>query len=245
MKMSGMGIPKAPFFPKLFDIPWWYTCLVWEKLSSSKICKGRKWDQQVFVTKKLSMMWWLMNRTGGLAFLWFTVVQVTTQLVGLVYLSAQPQNYLPDVFPQSITHNSKPDIWVSSYITHVLLIYACVSIMRDICRDNHRCADRAYVSWAPLLSGSVFRHHQFTTTCILTSRLIFIHLNPRTRFDNCIVLYCIVQIQLDIIALQVLRLTTTPRWSQLQQQLTQPGLVEVNKLIMSKSGTTAAATNSG
>ena len=64
-----------------------------------------------------------MNRTGGLAFLWFTVVQVTTQLVGLVYLSAQPQNYLPDVFPQSITHNSKPDIWVSSYITHVLLIY--------------------------------------------------------------------------------------------------------------------------
>ena len=53
------------------------------------------------------------------------------------------------------------------------------------------------------------------------------------------------QIQLDIIALQVLRLTTTPGWSQLQQQLTQPGLVEVNKLIMSKSGTTAAATNSG
>ena len=138
--------------------------------------------------KKYSL-WWLMNRTGGLAFLWFTVVQVTTQLVGLVYLSAQPQNYLPDVFPQSITHNSKPDIWVSSYITHVLLIYACVSIMRDICRDNHRCADRAYVSWAQLLSGSVFRHHQFTTTCILTSRLIFIHLNPRIRFDNCIVLY--------------------------------------------------------
>ena len=181
-----------------------------------------------------------MTRTGGLAFLWFTVVQVTTQLVGLVYLGAQPQNYLPDVFPQSITHNSKPDIWVSSYITHVLLIYACVSIMRDICRDNHRCADRAYVSWAPLLSGSVFRHHQFTTTCILTSRLIFIHLNPRTRFDTGPV-----QIQLDIIALQVLRLTTTPGWSQLQQQLTQPGLVEVNKLIMSKSGTTAAATNSG
>ena len=94
--------------------------------------------------KKYSL-WWLMHRTGGLAFLWFTVVQVTTQLVGLVYLSAQPQNYLPDVFPQSITHNSKPDIWVSSYITHVLLIYACVSIMRDICRDNHRCADRAYM----------------------------------------------------------------------------------------------------
>ena len=184
--------------------------------SSSKICKGRKWDQQVFVTKKLSMMWWLMNRTGGLAFLWFTVVQVTTQLVGLVYLGTQPQNYLPDVFPQSITHNSKPDIWVSSYITHVLLIYACVSIMRDICRDNHRCADRAYVSWAPLLSGSVFRHHSFTTTCILTSRLIFIHLNPRTRFDNCIALYCKVQIQLDIIVLEVLRLTTTPGWSQLQ-----------------------------
>ena len=181
-----------------------------------------------------------MNRTGGLAFLWFTVVQVTTQLVGLVYRSAQPQNYLPDVFPQSITHNSKPDIWVSSYITHVLLIYACVSIMRDICRDNHRCADRAYVSWAQLLSGSVFRHHQFTTTWVLTSRLIFIHLNPRTRFDTGPA-----QIQLDIIALEVLRLTTTPRWSQLQQQLTQPGLVEVNKLIMSKSGTTAAATNSG
>ena len=140
------------------------------------------------VRHKKHSLWWLMNRTGGLAFLWFTVVQVTTQLVGLVYLGAQPQNYLPDVFPQSITHNSKPDIWVSSYITHVLLIYACVSIMRDICRDNHRCADRAYVSWAPLLSGSVFRHHQFTTSCILTSSW-YLYISTR-ELGLTIVLYC-------------------------------------------------------
>ena len=51
--------------------------------------------------------------------------------------------------------------WSSSYITHVLLIYAPPSIMRDICRDNHRCADRAYVSWASLVEGgSLFRHHR-------------------------------------------------------------------------------------
>ena len=77
----------------------------------------------------------------------------------LIYLSAPPQNYPPDVFTKSITHISRPDIWICSYITHVLLIYAPPSIMRDICRDNHRCADRAYVSWASLVDGSLFRHH--------------------------------------------------------------------------------------
>ena len=48
-------------------------------------------------------------------------------------------------------------------IDYVLLIYAPPSIKRDICRDNHRCADRAYVSWASLVGGSLFwhRHHLY------------------------------------------------------------------------------------
>ena len=95
---------------------------------------------------------------GGWTHMWFTVVQVTTQLgTPLIYLPAPPW-LSTDVFTKSITHISRPDIRVSSYITHVLLIYAPPSIMRDICRDNHRCADRAYVSWASLVGGSLFRH---------------------------------------------------------------------------------------
>ena len=76
--------------------------------------------------KKYSL-WWLMNRTGGLAFLWFTVVQVTTQLVGLVYLGAQCA-IAPKLSAWCIppVNYSQFKAWYMS----LLVYYSCIA---DIC----------------------------------------------------------------------------------------------------------------